>query len=158
MDSALRMVMEKQPGKFCIVMLPVPLNHACNEHLSRSVQDLEHACELARLGLAAWRANPEVYAEVHETLFLRPVLDPELAELAVAQIVGDDDAFEEALQDSWIEEVLAANNNDFRQFTAETVKMPKLLFGKDKILHGVTRTPGVLLQTLEKEFGLPAAP
>lgn len=156
MHEDLNKVMAKHPGKFCVIMLPVPLNRACNDKLPARVQDHAHACDLARLGLAAWRANPEVYAEVHEALFIRPILDPELAELAVAQIVGDE-ALENAREDPWVEELLAANINDFQQLTAKTIKMPKLLTGGDKILHGLTRTSEILLRALEKEFKLPAA-
>lgn len=156
MKNDLAKVMKKHPGKFCVILLPVPLNRACNDKLPARVQDHAHACELARLGLAAWRANPEAYGEVHEILFTRPVLDPELAELAVEQIVGAEE-LESALKDPWVEELLTANISDFSQLTTRTIKMPKLLTGGDKILHGLTRTSEVLLLALEKEFGLPEA-
>ncbi len=156
MHEHLKMVVGKHPGQFCIIMLPVPLNRACNEFFPPGAEDLKHACALCRLGLAGWRAQPDAYPEVHEILFTRPVLDAEIAEIAVAQIVGEE-ALEKALRDPWIEEVLAANINDFRQLTATTVRMPKLLVGKDHMLHGVTKSPEVLLRTLEKEFNLPPA-
>jgi len=74
----------------------------------------------------------------------------------VAQIVGED-ALAKAQQDPWVDEILAANINDFRQLTKKTVRMPKLLVGKDRMLHGLTKTPEILLLALEKEFGLPHA-
>lgn len=157
MHQDLEMVMTKHPGQFCAIMLPVPLNRACNPHFPSDIEDHPHACELTRLGLAAWRANPEAFPEVHEALFTRPVLAPEVAEIAVGQIVGEE-ALAKALQDPWIEEVLAANLNDFRQVTSKTVRMPKLLVGKNRMLHGLTKTPEILLRALEKEFGLPPAP
>ena len=96
---------------------------------------------------------PESYPEVHEVLFTRPVLPPEIAEIAVAQIVGED-ALATALADPWIDELLAANTNDFRQFSTRTVKMPKLLTGQNRIIHGVTNSSDALLESLEQEFSL----
>lgn len=157
MHHDLEFVVQKHPGQFCVIMLPVPLNRACNEFFPTHVENHEHACEMARLGLAAWRAKPEAYPEVHETLFTRPVLDPEIAEIAVAQIVGEE-ALAEAMQDPWIEEILTANKNDFRQLITSTIKMPKLLVADNKMLHGVTKSKEVLLRALEKEFNLPPAP
>ena len=147
------MVVTKHPGKFCIIMLPVPLNRSCNPHYPGRLDNHEHACELARLGLAAWRAKPEAFPEVHEALFTRPVLQPEIAEIAVAQIVGEE-ALAKALEDPWVDELLKANLNDFRQLIAKTIKMPKLLVGKGRMLHGVTNSAEILLRSLEHEFKL----
>ncbi len=154
MHEDLKMVAGKHPGKFCMILLPVPLNRACNEFFPPGIEDHEGACELARLGLAAWRAMPEAFPEVHEVLFTRPVLTPEIAEIAVAQIVGEE-ALAAALKDPWIEEILTANTNDFRQMSSKTPKMPKLVVGRNKMLHGVTKTPEALLEALEQEFQLP---
>ena len=156
MHEDLKMVAAKHPGKFCLIMLPVPLNRACNEFFPPGIEDHEGACELARLGLAAWRALPEAYPDVHDVLFTRPVLPPEIAEIAVAQIVGEE-ALATALSDPWIDELLAANTNDFRQMSSKTIKMPKLLIGREHIVHGITKSPEALLETLEQEFQLPAS-
>jgi uncharacterized membrane protein len=153
MKEDLHMVVTKHPGKFCIIMLPVPLNRSCNPHYPGRLDNHEHACELARLGLAAWRAKPEAFPEVHEALFTRPVLQPEIAEIAVAQIVGEE-ALAKALEDPWVDELLKANLNDFRQLIAKTIKMPKLLVGKGRMLHGVTNSAEILLRSLEDEFKL----
>jgi hypothetical protein len=154
MHEDLKMVAGKHPGKFCMILLPVPLNRACNEFFPPGIEDHEGACELARLGLAAWRAMPEAFPEVHDVLFTRPVLPPEIAEIAVAQIVGEE-ALAAALEDPWIEEILTANTNDFRQMSSKTVKMPKLVVSRNKMLHGITKTPEALLEALEQEFQLP---
>lgn len=156
MHKDLHLVAEKHPGKFCMIMLPVPLNRECNPHFPTPLTNHEHACELARLSLAAWRANPEVWPQVHETLFTRPVLQPEIAEVAVAQLVGEEE-LAKAMEDPWVEEIIKADVEDFRQFVeiGKTPKMPKLVYNKGKVLHGLTRTAEILLQSLEKEFGLP---
>jgi uncharacterized membrane protein len=140
MHEDLKMVAGKHPGKFCMILLPVPLNRACNEFFPPGIEDHEGTCELARLGLAAWRAMPEAFPEVHDVLFTRPVLPPEIAEIAVAQIVGEE-ALAAALKDPWIEEILTANTNDFRQMSSKTVKMPKLVVSRNKCSTGSPRPP-----------------
>lgn len=146
-------ITRKHAGKFCIILLPVPLNRQCNPNFPADLPNHEHACELARLSLAAWRADPESWPKVHEQLFIRPVLDPSLAEIAVAQIVGEE-ALAEAMKDPWIDQLLKANINDFAQLIAETRAMPKLLVGKGKMLHGVARSPEIFLQAVEQLFKL----
>lgn len=157
MHDDLKMVAGKHPGAFCMIMLPVPLHRDCNPHFPTDLKNHDHACELARLGLAAWRAKPEAFEEVHETLFTRPILEPEIAEIAVAQIVGEE-ALAKAREDPWIEEVLVADVNDFGQMVGSNRRMPKLLFGKDRVLHGLTNTPEALLRGLEQRFELTPAP
>jgi len=157
MHKILDMVLQKHPGKFCVILLPVPLNRTCNEFFPPDIESHEYACELARLALAAWRADPEAFPDVHALLFNRPVLTPELADIALSQIVGEE-ALAKARKDPWVEEVLTANKNDFKQLTGTTAAMPKLLAGKDQVFHGMTSTPEILLRSLEKAFALPADP
>lgn len=157
MHQDLQAVAKKHPGKICMIMLPVPLNRHCNEFYPDDAKDHEHACELARLALAGWRAKPEAFEEIHEVLFTRPALPLEIAEISVAQIVGEE-ALSKSLNDPWVEELLKANVNDYRQISKKTIKMPKLLIGKNRMLHGVTSSPEVLLHALEAEFKLQPKP
>jgi len=149
----LHFVTESHPDTFCIILLPVPLNRACNPFFPASLTDHDHACELARLSLAAWRANPERWPEVHEQLFSRPVLPPEVAEAAVGQIVGYDE-LAGALEDPWINQILETGINDFKQMILHTRAMPKLVVGDDEVLHGAPRSREVLLENLERLYRL----
>ena len=149
----LHFVMESHPDTFCIILLPVPLNRDCNPHFPADLANHDHACELARLSLAAWRAAPERWPEVHEQLFSRPVLPPEVAEAAVGQIVGYDN-LARALEDPWINQILETDINDFKQMIVQTRAMPKLLLGDDQVLHGAPRSKEVLLETLEQLYEL----
>jgi|TARA_B100001964_G_scaffold40060_1_gene43852 uncharacterized membrane protein len=149
----LHFVTESHPDTFCIILLPVPLNRACNPFFPAGLTDHDHACELARLSLAAWRANPERWPEVHEQLFSRPVLPPEVAEAAVGQIVGYDE-LAGALEDPWINQILETGINDFKQMILHTRAMPKLVVGDDEVLHGAPRSREVLLENLERLYRL----
>lgn len=157
MHEDLEHVAEQYPGQICMIMLPVPLSRDCNPHFPTPLANHEHACELARLGLAAWRAKPEAFPEVHEQLFTRPILEPEIAEIAVSQIVGEE-ALAAALEDPWIEETLNADIEAFRQLISKTIKMPKVVVvDTGVILHGLTRSAEVLSDALAKQFKLPVA-
>ncbi len=149
----LHFVAKAHPGTFCIILLPVPLHRDCNPHFPAELDNHEHACELARLSLAAWRADPERWPEVHEQLFSRPVLPPEVAEAAVGQIVGHDE-LARALGDPWINELLMDDISDFKQMIFRTRAMPKLIVGDDQVLHGAPRSKEVLLETLEQLYEL----
>lgn len=152
--------MEKYPDQICIVLLPCPINRACNPNIPASqtnVKDHAHACELARLALACWRTDPSSFAAVHSALFARPVLEPAAALAAVRPLLHKP-LPEAALKDPWIDELLAADFADYKTLTQGEGRpnfvMPKLLLGGDNVVHGVTRTREVLFGMLEKQFGL----
>ncbi len=149
----LQFVTQKHPGAFCIILLPVPLHRDCNPFFPADLANHDHACELARLSLAAWRAKPELWAEVHEQLFSRPILPPEVAEAAVGQIVGHDELARE-MEDPWINQHLKSNVSDFKQMILTRRAMPKMVIGDNDVLHGAPRSKEELLQTLEKQYGL----
>ena len=153
MHEQLHFVTESHPDTFCIILLPAPLNRACNPFFPADLTNHDHACELARLSLAAWRANPDRWPEVHEQLFSRPVLPPEVAEAAVGQIVGYDE-LAGALEDPWINQILQTGINDFKQMIFRTRAMPKLVVGDDEVLHGAPRSREVLLGNLERLYRL----
>lgn len=153
MHEQLHFVEEKYPGLFCVILLPLPLNKACNPFITNQSPKHEHACELARLSLAAWRANPEKWPEVHEQLISVTDLSPEVAEAAVGQIVGHDQ-MELAEQDPWVKETLKSSIKDFGQLKKVNATLPKLMCAGGKVLHGEPRSGEALLATLEQIYGI----
>ncbi len=154
----LEALMSKHPGKFCIILLPCPLNRACNPHLPQHLEDHANACELARLALACWRADPASFPAVHHALFARPVLSPQQALEKVKPLMKKP-LPPEALEDPWIAEVLAANAEDYKRVNITNsgqanYLMPKLLVGGTRMLHGVTKTREILFKAIEQEFKL----
>lgn len=155
-------LMKKHPGKFCIIVLPCPINKACNPNVPSHIQDHANACELARLALACWRTDPASFPEVHHALFARPVLDLPKA-MEVVKPLMKKPLPADALNDPWIAEVLAADSEDYKRinFTINNAKpgeanylMPKLLVGGTRMLHGVTKTREILFGAIEQEFKL----
>ncbi len=151
---------KKHPGKLCVVLLPAPIDRACNPEVPPHLNDHPHACELARLALACWRTDPASFPAVHHALFARPALDPAKARAVVAPLLGKPLA-PDALADPWIDEVLAADALDYKRINVTNsgqlnYLMPKLLVGGTRMLHGVTKSREILFQALEHEFKVAA--
>lgn len=158
MEGDMKELMERQPGKFCVVMLPTPLNRECNPHFPENQEPHPGSCELSRLSVAAWRAAPEKYEEVHKFLFTRPLLDPDTAEAGVASMIGEE-AFEKALKDPWVEEVIQANIADFKKLISKRIAMPKLLItDTGYIFHGIHKSPEHFVRSMENELKLKKSP
>lgn len=143
--------LSKHPEQLCIVVLPCPLERRCNPALPENVSDHPRACELARLALACWREAPEKFPAVHQLLFKRPAIDRE----AIENLVGTP-----LREDVWIDEILAANVEDYRKICAANRHLeapnvlPKLLVGGTKMMHGGTGSREQLFRALEQEFML----
>ncbi|MEN8695398.1 MAG: vitamin K epoxide reductase family protein [Akkermansiaceae bacterium] len=148
LEGDLAALKEKHPGQFAIVLSPTPLNRACNPHFPPHLKNHDHACELARLGLAAWIAKPNEYPKVHKLLFSRPILTPARAQEEVGKIIGAK-IFAEALKSPKIDVILKANTNDFQQLSRQTVAMPKLLFEGGGVSHGLSRNTATFIQQIE---------
>ena len=149
----LQFVEEKHPGLFCVILLPVPLNKACNPFIPNQSPKHQHACELARLSMAAWKANPGKWPEVHEQLISTPDLPPEVAEVAVGQIVGHDQ-LDLAKQDSSGEALIKSGVKDFGQLKKGNSLLPKLMCAGGTVLHGEPRSGEALLSALTQIYDL----
>ncbi|MGJ8695695.1 MAG: vitamin K epoxide reductase family protein [Verrucomicrobiaceae bacterium] len=153
LEGDLEKLFAKHPGKIAVILNPTPLNRACNPNLPPAIINHKHACELARLSLAAWIAKPEAFPEVHKFLFSRPVLTFDQAKPQVAQLVGAT-ALEAALKSPRINTLLASNTNDFRQLVSKSPRMPKLLIGKGRVMQGLMKDSNAFIAGMEKELSL----
>ncbi|MBG69807.1 MAG: hypothetical protein CMN06_06765 [Roseibacillus sp.] len=149
----LQFVEKKHPGLFCVILLPVPLNRSCNPFITNQSPKHQHACELARLSVAAWKASPTKWPKVHEQLISTLDLPPEVAEAAVGQIVGHDQ-LELAKQDPSVESLIKSSVKDFGQLKKENSLLPKLMCAGGKVLHGEPRSAEALLSVLNQIYDL----
>ena len=137
------------PGKVAVVLQPTPINRACNPNVPLNFKDHDHACELARLGIASWIANRDSFPEVHELLFSRPILTAERAKEEVEEIMGAEE-LAAALNSPEIKRQIQKNTSDYGVLSRKTGKMPKLAFGKGKILHGLSKNTESFVKTCEE--------
>jgi len=86
-----------------IVCLPVTLSPQCNPFIPHlNSQASTNSCEYARLGLAVWRARPDLHRQFDEWMF-DPLKPPpvEQAQEYAAKLVGAD-KLKSALADPWV--------------------------------------------------------
>ncbi len=92
-----------------IVCLPMPISTNCDQFLPAKIHSVPNACEYARLGLAVWRAKPEVFHQFDDWMFA-PDRPPALeqARQFASQLVGDD-KLQAALSDPWVDKQVATD-------------------------------------------------
>jgi uncharacterized membrane protein len=138
------------PGRVAVLMMPVPLEGACNPHLGASKAH-PGSCEITRIALAVWRTNPEAFAGFHKTLIAAP-------SAAAARRLALDGMTEAelaaALTDPWIAESIESNIAAWRAFSQGNDKLPKLLIRDKRILHGLPSNEADFLNVMKRELGL----
>lgn len=154
MEGDLEKLREKYPDDIAVIVLPSPLNRTCNPHYPARFDNHEHACELARLGLAAWRAAPEKFPEAHALLFARPVTDAAQALKRLLTIIPAA-KLEAALADPWVGEQLEADIADFGMLAKTNPMMPKLLVSDQSMMQGTARSPEEFIRAIERVLKLP---
>lgn len=158
----LKELKKKWPDTFGVIVLPSPLNRACNPNLKPAVHDHPGACELAKLALALWKAKPDAFPEFHDYLFSLPLpATPErIAEARrKAGSLAGEAMITSALEDPWIAQRLAENFETFGQLTSQSITMPKLLFPTSGVMHGLARDAAGFLKLMEDQFKLnPGSP
>lgn len=153
MEGDLEALLQAYPKDVGVILMPTPLNRACNPYLPEGIHDHKHACELARLGLAAWRAQPESFKKAHEILFQRPIHSPESAKIELQSLIPAS-RLDAALKDPWVEQSLKASLKDYQLLSSRNVKMPKLMVTGTKTMHGLARSTEEFVKLIGTEFQL----
>ena len=132
------------------VILPMPLDPRCNPALRQADPRHEHACELARLALAVWRADPNKFADMDAWLFLIDIPpEPSNARSYAVTLVGEQ-ALSQAEDDPWVNNALGRSTDLYRRCGGGVV--PKLLIGST-LLEGQPDGVDSLLSVIEREWG-----
>ncbi len=154
MHEELDRLLRLYPRKLAVIVVPTPLNRSCNPHLLPSVPDHPDACELARLGLAVWRADPQQFPGFHDALFERQGhLTLEQAREVAERRVGAS-PLQKAEQDPWISETLRRAAEIYGGLSGSGPRMPKLLLGGRDLMNGVPRSTADLIRSLQDHVTL----
>jgi uncharacterized membrane protein len=140
------------PAELAILMMPVPMESACNPSVKVTPQEHRNACIYTRYALAVFKATPEAFAEFDEWLF-EPVRPHPLDDVKLkAQLtVGSDGILADALNDPWLTRRL---NEAISIYDAVGQgQIPKLLFDK-AVLSGPVPSYEELLKILKQTLGL----
>lgn len=104
-------IVDKYNGKLAFVLCPAPLNAECNPFVSANSDRFRNSCELARIALAVWVADRNVFHEFERWMFTFETGDIwrprklEAAETKAAELVGEA-KLNKALDDPWVEKYL----------------------------------------------------
>lgn len=153
MSGYLNALVEKHPADVCVLLLPVPLDHGCNSALAAGDTGHPGSCELTKIALAVWRANPAAFPAVHRALLADPPPD-RAAAMAIAGTHVPAARLETAMRDPWIVRLIQANIADWVSFSGKTPQMPKLLISGRRILHGLPSGEEDFIRVMEKELGM----
>lgn len=97
-------VREQYGDRLGVVMLPTPLDASCNPQFTSTAPAHREACDLARLALAVWRADPAQFEAFDHWLAGRePTRTRAAARARAGELVGEA-ALEQALADPWVQQ------------------------------------------------------
>jgi uncharacterized membrane protein len=140
----------KHPRQVAILVLPVPLDGACNRHVTSANQH-PGSCEIARTALAVWRTHPEAFPSFHKALMADP--SAESARRLAMELMSPKQ-LATSLADPWIDELIQADLSDWWEFSSSNDKLPKLLIRDTRILHGLPSGEEDFIRVMEKELGV----
>lgn len=151
MSRVLRETQQRYGDQLAIVLLPVPLDSACNPRITSTKTVHAGACELAKLTMGLWRIEPETLPAVHERLMRDPMAPtPEAAVNQLRKIVRPE-SLVAARYDPWPAEQIARNVR-LLELTGSGA-IPRLIMGSIVISSRPT-TAQELFDLLEKETSL----
>ena len=135
MHFMLNEAIRRYDGKLAFALCPAPLNTQCNPYISRDVDEYKDSCELAKIGLAVWVANREVFPAFDRWMFSFESGDRwhprslDAAKTKAVELVGQA-KFDAALVDPWIDRYMQTSVLIYGQ-TIQSGKsgVPKLVFG-----------------------------
>lgn len=139
-------------GELTIVMLPTPLSHRCNPHITEQQSTSPDACELAKLALMVSALAPGEFAAYDAWLF-EPAQPRTAAEARAkaAELVGQD-----ALAAAERDPSYAARLQEHIQLYDRSPAglLPQVL-GRNVVLSEGVESTGEMVEALEIEFGFP---
>lgn len=149
--QALKELLVRKPGIFAIVLLPTPLDPACNPHVppatpGRSVE----SCPLAYLSLAIWKTAPDLFPGFHDYL-MNAAQPPSLAS-ARKELARIAPQLTLVVEEEWITVRIQANILAWHGLSPQTSKLPKLILSDDFILHGNPNSREKFFEVIEEHF------
>ncbi|MFI5378022.1 MAG: vitamin K epoxide reductase family protein [Tepidisphaerales bacterium] len=148
LHKLLRKAVAARPAELALLLMPMPMNAACNPMVKVTPAEHRDACEYARYALAVFRAAPERFAEMDEWLFepIRPWA-VDLVKMKAELLVGGADKLAAAMADPWMAK---RHNESLAIYNAvEQGQLPKMLF-EHAVVSGPIPSYEQLLEVFEK--------
>lgn len=156
----LKETVRRYDGKLAFVICPSPLNTACNPYIPKDNAFFKNSCEMAKIGLAVWKADKSKFSQFEDWMFSfetgdkwHPRAIEETTKMAI-ELIGKD-RLNEALSDKWIGEYLETSVDIFGR-TMQNGKggIPRLVYGNKWVIPE-TNNAEDLINILSTSLGLP---
>jgi uncharacterized membrane protein len=153
MSGYLAALVDKHPADICVLLMPVPLDPVCNDSFLPGDVGHPDSCGITRIALAVWRENPDAFPAFHREVLSNPALTlPDILSLARRQVTRA--RLDVAMDEPWIDELIAAGIADWVSFSGKTKALPKLLIRDKRVLHGLPSGEAEFIRAVEQELGL----
>jgi uncharacterized membrane protein len=151
LHAVLGRVRQRYGEQLGLILLPVPMSGKCNPRILVTQPRHVNACELARLSLALWRADPAAYPKLDQWLFESATArTPAEVRAYAVQLVGAE-ALQRAEADPWIEQTIRQGVGLYAKSGGGLI--PKLLLPKN-VAPGEIHNDQDLFRLLERELGI----
>ncbi len=150
--GVIRELVRDRPGLLAVVLLPTPLNHACNPHAPEELDArFDESCELARVALTVFLADRAGFADFDRWMYGPQA--PRLAETARAEAIRriGQDQYEHIYRDPRMQQMIARNVHAYGQSGADRV--PVLARPGRAAVVGRVDGSAVLIDLLEGSDG-----
>lgn len=151
----LKDVQQRFGAKLGIVLLPMPMDRACNPYVPPKHPTFTNSCDYARLSLAVWQADKSAFGKFDDWLFSteQPAPVDQVREYA-ARLVGAE-KLENTITNDWIQQqIVKACNLHYTNWQATAgPAMPQIIIGP-VISAGALNSRNDLILLLEKYLGI----
>jgi hypothetical protein len=156
----LREAVSRYDGRLAFVLCPTPLNAECNPYIPRDEGAFINSCELARISLAVWVADREMYPAFENWMFTFESGDrwqprsPGSARTRAMELVNRE-KYEKAYNDPWISQYLQICTRIFGQtIRSGRGGIPKLVYGSRWVIPEPANAND-LVRIIKESLGVP---
>lgn len=153
-------VVRQYKGRLAFALFPSPLNTECNPYIDRNEDSFKNSCELARIGMAVWLADRDMFSVFDDWMFMyesgnswQP-RNPGTAREKAVELVGQI-KFDNAFSDPWIGQHLETSTQIYGQTIKNGMEgIPKLIYGSVWVNPQTDNAEG-LTRILQNRLGVP---
>lgn len=153
-------VVRRYDGKLAFVLCPSPLNSQCNPYLTQDMDEFKDSCELAKVSLAVWLADREVFSVFEHWMFTFESGDRwrprslDTARIKAVELVGQT-KFNAAWANPWIDRYIQTSIRIYGNTIGNgNIAIPKLVFGSRWVIPQSYDTENFMM-TLQKSLAVP---
>lgn len=153
-------VVQRYNGKVAFALCPTPLNPHCNPYIPQEAEAFKNSCELARIGLAVWVANRELFYTFENWMFTyesgerwRP-RTLEVTQAKAIELIGQT-KLDAAMSSAWIDSYLKTCIEMYGQsLKSGKGGVPRLILGSKWVVPQAYDVDE-LMSIIQESLGIP---